>query len=164
MKLEKEIIEWNAMKKLQRRDNELDEIQLLCTGFLEDLGQEKYNTMVELEKNKEKQEEHRDQEHVDKDGNKVDIMDDLMKLESQMISYNAEIDILLRDITALDQLKEACFDEFNQELPKSVKDLRKFRKKDQDKKVNPNLKRPAMLTTKQHIRSKTAMGGGGETE
>jgi hypothetical protein len=26
VKLEKEIIEWNALKKLQRRDNELDEI------------------------------------------------------------------------------------------------------------------------------------------
>lgn len=55
---------------------------MLCTGFIEDLGAEKYNTEIELEKNKEKQEENRDQELVDKDGNKVDIMDDLMKLES----------------------------------------------------------------------------------
>jgi len=70
----------------------------LCSGFIEDLGSEKYNTEIELEKNKEKQEENRDQELVDKDGNKVDIMDDLMKLESQMISYNSEISKLLIDI------------------------------------------------------------------
>lgn len=71
---------------------------MLCSGFIEDLGSEKYNTEIELEKNKEKQEENRDQELVDKDGNKVDIMDDLMKLESQMISYNSEISKLLIDI------------------------------------------------------------------
>lgn len=70
----------------------------MCSGFIEDLGSEKYNTEIELEKNKEKQEENRDQELVDKDGNKVDIMDDLMKLESQMISYNSEISKLLIDI------------------------------------------------------------------
>ena len=46
--------------------------------------------------------------------------------------------------------KDVCFEEFNNELPKSVKDLRKFRKKEQAaaNKVNANLKRPAMLTTK----------------
>ena len=37
--------------------------------------------MFELVKNKEKQEENRDQEMVDKDGNKVDIMSDLIRLE-----------------------------------------------------------------------------------
>ena len=37
--------------------------------------------MFELVKNKEKQEENRDQEMVDKDGNKVDIMADLIRLE-----------------------------------------------------------------------------------
>ena len=135
---------------------------MLCSGFIEDLGSEKYNTEIELEKNKEKQEENRDQELVDKDGNKVDIMDDLMKLESQMISYNSEISKLLIDINQLDQQKDVCFEEFNNELPKSVKDLRKFRKKEQAaaNKVNANLKRPAMLTTKQHIRSKTSMANG----
>lgn len=47
-----------------------------------------------------------------------------------MISYNDEIEKILVDITQLDQLKDTCFDEFNYELPKSVKDLRKFRKKE----------------------------------
>ena len=35
---------------------------------------------------------------VDKDGNKVDIMKDLIKLEGQMKSYVSEIDILLGDV------------------------------------------------------------------
>jgi len=36
-KLEKEIVEWNAQKKLCRRDQELEEIKNLTNGFLEDL-------------------------------------------------------------------------------------------------------------------------------
>lgn len=36
-KLEKEIVEWNAQKKLCRRDQELDEIKNLTKSFLEDL-------------------------------------------------------------------------------------------------------------------------------
>ena len=35
---------------------------------------------------------------VDKDGNKVDIMKDLVKLEGQMNSYLTEIAMLLNDI------------------------------------------------------------------
>jgi len=58
-KLENEIIEWNAQKKLVRRDTELEEIQNLCSEFIEDLQQEKNNTELELDKNKEKQEENK---------------------------------------------------------------------------------------------------------
>ena len=35
---------------------------------------------------------------VDKDGNKVDIMQDLIKLEGQMNSYLMEIDIILEQV------------------------------------------------------------------
>lgn len=117
----------------------------MCTDFLDDLAQEKQNTEIELEKNREKQAENRGQELVDKDGNAVDIMGDLIKLEEQMTAYSGEIEMLLRDITSLDILKDACLTEFNSELPKSIKDLRKLRKKERETKVNPNLKRPAML-------------------
>ena len=84
---------------------------------------------------------------VDKDGNKVNIMGDLIKLEEQMTAYSEEIEVLLRDITQLDILKENCLTEFNAELPKPIKDLRKLRKKERETKVNPNLKRPAQLPT-----------------
>lgn len=39
--LEKEILEWNAQKKLAKRDQELEEIQILCTDYIDDLSQEK---------------------------------------------------------------------------------------------------------------------------
>lgn len=39
--LEKEILEWNAQKKLCKRDQELEEIQILCTDYIDDLTQEK---------------------------------------------------------------------------------------------------------------------------
>ena len=58
--------------------------------------------MLELVKNREKQEENKDQEMVDKDGNKVDIMSDLIRLEGQMGSYLHEIEGLLEDIVKLD--------------------------------------------------------------
>ena len=73
-KLEREMLAWNAQKKLIKRDVELDEITNLCNDFLEDLMQERQNTEIELERNREKQEENRGQEMVDKDGNKVDIV------------------------------------------------------------------------------------------
>ena len=59
-KLETEIIEWNAVKKLTKRDSELEEVAQQCSELFEDLTQEKSNTEVELEKNQEKQDENKD--------------------------------------------------------------------------------------------------------
>jgi len=142
-KLEKELLEWNAQKKLARRDTELEEIQNLCSEFIEDLNQEKTNTEIELEKNLEKQEENKDQEMVDKDGNPVDIMQDLTRLETQMGSYIQEINVLLEDVRKLDDLYLVCFEEFNPELPKAVLDMRKQRQSNAQKQSTKNLKRPA---------------------
>lgn len=50
-KLEKEIIEWNAQKKLCRRDAEIEEIANLTSEFIEHLNHEKNNTIMEMEKN-----------------------------------------------------------------------------------------------------------------
>ena len=52
-KLESEIIEWNAQKKLCRRDQELEEITNLTDQFITNLNTEKNNTATELEKNRE---------------------------------------------------------------------------------------------------------------
>jgi hypothetical protein len=60
----------------------------LCSDFIDDLSQEKQNTDIELEKNREKQDENVGQDMVDKDGNKVDIMQDLVRLAEQMTAYN----------------------------------------------------------------------------
>ena len=155
-KLEKEIIEWNAQKKLTRRDAELEEIQNMCAEFLEDLLQEKQNTEVELDKNREKQLENKDQELVDKDGNAVDIVKDLIKLEKQMGDYINEIDGLVQEITNVENNHAKCFGELDSELPKVVKDQRKIRAAQAREagKVNPNLKRPAQFL-KPNVAKKT---------
>ena len=98
-KLEKEILEWNTQKKLCKRDQELEEVKHLCLELIEDLTQEGQNTEIELQRNREKQEENRGQEMVDKDGNKVDIVNDLVKLEGEMENYIADINLLLGDLT-----------------------------------------------------------------
>lgn len=74
--------------------------------------------MVEIDKNREKQEENRDQEMVDKDGNKVDIMEDLVRLESQLQAYVKEITVICDDIKTLEAHQQVCFEEFTAELPK----------------------------------------------
>ena len=60
----------------------------MCSDFIDDLSQEKQNTDIELEKNREKQDENVGQDMVDKHGNKVDIMQDLVRLAEQMTAYN----------------------------------------------------------------------------
>lgn len=73
---------------------------------------------------------------VDKDGNKVDIMKDLVKLQGQMNSYMSEIAMLLNDIQQTEGQRAECFDEFSHDLPSVVKDLRKKRKIDNEKLKN----------------------------
>jgi hypothetical protein len=51
LKLENEIIEWNAHKKLCRRDEELAEIDALVFDFDEDLSGEHADMEKELQKN-----------------------------------------------------------------------------------------------------------------
>ena len=84
---------------------------------------------------------------VDKDGNKVDIMEDLIKLEGQMNSYLMEIDILLDEVKELETQKDKCLDDFNGEIPKIVCDQRKKRHAENAaaKSKASILKRPAQL-------------------
>ena len=86
---------------------------------------------------------------VDKDGNKVDIMEDLVKLETQMKEYLVEIKELLKDVADLDARKETCLEGFSNEIPKSVKEVRKRRHAEEEaaKKASKtaNLKRPPQL-------------------
>ena len=127
IKLEKEILEWNAQKKLCKRDCELDEARNLLNDFIEDLSQEKQNTEIELQRNREKQEENRDQEMVDKDGKKVDIMKDLEKLEGEMEGYVREIDELLAELDIRENTREKLFDDFNKAIPHVIVEERQRR-------------------------------------
>jgi hypothetical protein len=94
---------------------------------------------------------------VDKDGNRVDITEDLVRLEDQMTSYVSEIDLLLESVRVLDDNYQTCFEEINPLLPKSVKDGRKQRQAAQ-KQAKSTLKRPAMPPVKGLQKGKSSMG------
>jgi len=64
---------------------------------------------------------------VDKDGNKVDIMNDLIRLEGDLKAYLKEVDALVIEIKPFDAQHVKLFEEFTADIPKSVKDIRKLR-------------------------------------
>ena len=51
LKLENEIIEWNALKKLIRRDEELHEVENICFDLSDEVVTESNFMNEELEKN-----------------------------------------------------------------------------------------------------------------
>jgi hypothetical protein len=51
LKLENEIIEWNALKKLIRRDEELHEVENICFDLRDEVVHEANFMNEELEKN-----------------------------------------------------------------------------------------------------------------
>ena len=143
-KLEKEMLEWNALKKLIKRDTELEEIAHGCHDLLGDLIQEKSNTEIELQRNQEKQTENEGQDMVDEAGNKVDILEDLQRLEEQMNSYVSEIYLLSKDLEKIEEEQKTIAEEFNKSsLPKPLLDARKKRQESHTAcKSKTHLKRP----------------------
>jgi hypothetical protein len=59
---------------------------------------------------------------VDKDGNKVDIMEDLMKLETQMEAYIGEVSALVEEVKRVDQQRDTLFEDFNSKIPSIIKE------------------------------------------
>ena len=65
---------------------------------------------------------------VDESGNKVDILEDLQRLEEQMNSYVSEIYLLSKDLEKTDDEQKQIAEEFNKaSLPKAILDARKKR-------------------------------------
>ena len=84
---------------------------------------------------------------VDKDGKKVDIMKDLVRLEEEMMNYLKEIDNLLEEIQDRDNLREKLFEDFNKQVPRVIIEERK-RRAEHIKSLKPperQLKRPPMM-------------------
>jgi hypothetical protein len=86
LKLENEIIEWNALRKLCTRDEELHEIDVLLKDFDNDLKEELAIMDRELKKNQAKNE---------KDG---DPKGELEALRNGIISYTTELDEIMQKI------------------------------------------------------------------
>ena len=79
-----------------------------------------------------------------------------------MKNYLVEIDMLLNDVQKIDQQKVDILEEFNHEIPGSVAEHRKKRVQanEKAKKVNPNLKRPAMIADKKKSGNEVQGAGG----
>lgn len=88
-KLENEIIEWDARKKLCTRDEELQQIDELLMEFRQDLKVEKTDMEKELNKNQLKQE---------KEG---DPKGDLAALRDGILNFLGEIEDLEQSVTDL---------------------------------------------------------------
>jgi len=116
-KLENEIIEWDAHKKLCRRDEELGEIDSLLKEFKKDLKAEK----EAIEMGKEKQLEAKTTAKDPKDIEDVDYLLEGIK------NYQEEMVDLEKDITDLDNDRAEVFDAFDPELPSSIKEERNKR-------------------------------------
>jgi len=115
-KLENEIIEWDALKKLCRRDEELGEIDKLLDDFEKDIAQEAKTMGAHLDKQSAKL----DQKPDDKDA---------AYLIEGINNYLNDIDKLGTDVNYMKEEKDDCFEEFDEDVPTPVKEARNRRLK-----------------------------------
>ena len=128
-RLENEIVEWNAHKKLVRRDQELQEIEDLLGSFREEVEAEIRDMNAHQVKQKYKLE-------VDPEDKEVPhVLEGLKSYLDQLHDINEEASTLNRERTD-------CFEEFDAALPSPVKEERKKRWS-----AIPHLKKRAVKTT-----------------
>jgi hypothetical protein len=120
-KLENEIIEWDAYKKLCRRDEELGEIETLLQEFRGEIGNE--NDIIR--KGREKQ------QAVLASAKEEKVINDTNYLLEGVAQYEGELVALLNDVNGLDEDRNACFVEFDIDAPTSVKEERNKRNANQ---------------------------------
>ena len=118
-KLENEIIEWDAQKKLCRRDEELEEIDNLLKDFQNDLHGETDQMYPKLEQNTRKLESSTSAQDVE----------DFQKLVEGIKEYIADVEKLGLEVNFLLEEKEECFDEFDGDVPTNIKNEREIRRK-----------------------------------
>jgi DNA polymerase III alpha subunit (gram-positive type) len=66
---------------------------------------------------------------VDKDGNKVNIMEDLIRLEGQLQSYLTEVTDIENQLLKVEPSKDKLIEEFNSLMPDIILEERKKRNK-----------------------------------
>jgi|LauGreDrversion4_2_1035121.scaffolds.fasta_scaffold50353_4 DNA polymerase III alpha subunit (gram-positive type) len=66
---------------------------------------------------------------VDKDGNKVNIMEDLIRLEGQLKSYLIEVTEIENQLLKIEPIKDKLIEEFNSLMPDIISEERKKRNK-----------------------------------
>ena len=97
---------------------------------------------------------------VDKDGKKVDIMKDLVKLEEEMEAYVKDIDELMSHLDGLEAQREKFAEDFNKAIPYIIVEERQ-RRQESIKSLKPpdkQLKRPPMLLQKKKTQKDSIIG------
>lgn len=117
VKLEQEIIEWNALRKLIKRDEELDEVEAAVKEMLNNFKLDRRNMEDEERKVSKKLEKEKDQKA------------ELERLMQGVQEYFGELDQILGLINGIKEEKDQCFTEFSDEVPNDVKLERQSRKK-----------------------------------
>ena len=126
-KLENEIIEWDAQKKLCRRDEELEEIDNLLKDFQNDLTAETEQMYPKLEQNTRKLESSTSAQDVE----------DFQKLVEGIKEYIADVEKLGHEVNFLLEEKDECFDEFDGDIPTNIKSEREIRRKAKNLTLSP---------------------------
>merc|ERR1712086_1180056 len=118
-KLENEIIEWDALRKLCRRDEELEEIDHLLKDFQNDLETETGQMYPKLDQNS---------KNLELSTAPNDI-EDFTKLVEGIKEYIGDVEKLQREVCDLLEEKDDCFEEFDGDVPRVVKKERDDRRK-----------------------------------
>ena len=113
-KLEKEIIEWEAFKKLCRRDEELGEIDNLLGDFDTDLTGERNMMNKHMDKQEQNLEKNPDNQ-------------DVAQIIDEINDFMDDVDKLQKNIEQLKGDKDICFGEFDEDVPTPVKEARNKR-------------------------------------
>tara|TARA_B110000285_G_scaffold231324_1_gene299781 strand:- start:392 stop:1150 length:759 start_codon:yes stop_codon:yes gene_type:complete len=122
-KLENEVIEWDSLKKLCRRDEELNEIDVLVKDFDADLSKENTTMQALLEKNESKLGNSTQQKDIE----------DFTYLVEGIKAYQVDIQKLQDQIDELSEEKQQTFLAFDEDVPAPVKEEREARKAMQNK-------------------------------
>jgi seryl-tRNA synthetase len=115
-KLENEIIEWDAFKKLCRRDEELQEIESLVDEFKTDMDRENKQVLTGQLRQEEYIEKSQNSEKPDNAG-----IEDAKYLLEGIENFKKEIADLEKDVKELKDERDQCFGEFDADVPSSVK-------------------------------------------
>ena len=109
-KLENELIEWDTLKKLCRRDEELAEIDNLLDEFRQDMKRETEAMEMQLSKNEAK---------LDRATKRKDV-EEFQYLVDGIVQFLEDIGKIQEEVTDIQGLKDKCFGEFDKDIPEAV--------------------------------------------
>jgi len=117
VKLEQEIIEWNALKKLIKRDTELEDVEIALREL---------KNVLRVDGGKMEEEKEKIQKKMEKEG---EPKDGLQVMMGGIGEYLAEVEQMQQELAGVKDERQDCFEAFNDEIPQEVRAERAIRKK-----------------------------------